>query len=70
MNRKTLDSALDALSLATQTVWDVVKSTLMDAATRIASLVNRKPYPQDRRGPQWQQLELPLSRTPVKRWNR
>lgn len=20
--------------------------------------------------PQWQQLELPLSRTPVKRWNR
>jgi len=21
-------------------------------------------------GPQWQQLELPFSRTPVKRWNR
>jgi len=22
------------------------------------------------RGPQWQQLELPFSRTPVKKWNR
>ncbi|MBK1832103.1 hypothetical protein JIN77_15305 [Verrucomicrobiaceae bacterium R5-34] len=24
----------------------------------------------DDRGPQWQQLELPFSRTPVRKWNR
>lgn len=36
---------------------------------RVMNGHNGRPNAQSFR-PQWQQLELPLSRTPVKRWNR
>jgi len=36
---------------------------------RVLNGHNGRPNAQSFR-PQWQQLELPLSRTPVKRWNR
>ncbi|NWK55098.1 hypothetical protein HW115_05720 [Verrucomicrobiaceae bacterium N1E253] len=36
---------------------------------RVTCKLRRKPY-RPRLTPRWQQLELPLSHTPVQRWNR
>lgn len=40
-----------------------------NAARRASCFLRGQKYI-DHRGPQWQQLELPFSRTPVSRWNR
>ncbi len=60
---------MNKIILTSQAVFDAVKSTLSGAAARVSCLVHGKSYHRDH-GPQWQQLELPFSRTPVKRWNR
>ena len=49
--------------------FDSIKPSACEFVSRLACLIQRKPY-RPARGPRWQQLELPLSRTPVQRWDR
>jgi len=64
MNKIILTShaVLDCLS-------HLLKNTLSFLAGHSPGFLRGKFHEPDR-GPRWQQLELPLSRTPVKRWNR
>lgn len=56
---------MNKLALAARS-FVVLSQTLL----RRASCVIRGEHFDPNPGPQWQQLELPFSRTPVKRWNR
>ncbi|MGB0991655.1 MAG: hypothetical protein ACPG32_04210 [Akkermansiaceae bacterium] len=56
---------MNKLTLAARS-FVVLSQTLL----RRASCVIRGEHFDPNPGPQWQQLELPFSRTPVKRWNR
>lgn len=63
---------MNKLSLAAYAVLDLAKTTACDLFRRTVCLIRREPFRPyvHARGPQWQQLELPFSRTPVTRWNR
>ena len=56
-------------TLALHAAFDLLKNTLHQLVMRGSCYLRRESFPRQR-GPQWQQLELPFSRTPVKRWNR
>ena len=56
---------MNKLTCAASTLVDSFKTVL----SRGSSLLRGEKYDLNT-GPQWQQLELPFSRTPVKKWNR
>ena len=56
---------MNKFTLATHSIIQSVKTL----ACRSYYTLRGQTYRPDR-GPQWQQLELPFTRTPVRRWNR
>ena|GEM_PF-5113458 len=60
---------MNKIILTSHAAFDLLKNILQSLAGRGLYLLQRSPQRPDHR-PQWQQLELPFSRTPVKRWNR
>ncbi|MBT8043786.1 MAG: hypothetical protein KJO79_02445 [Verrucomicrobiae bacterium] len=60
---------MNKFTLTLQAVLDALKTTIGQLFRRLFCLLQRKAYDPNP-GPQWQQLELPFTRTPVKRWNR
>lgn len=67
---------MNKITLTTQAVLHALNATAATATSkfrngvkRVFCLLRGEKYDAVR-GPQWQQLELPFSRTPVTRWNR
>lgn len=59
----------------TDTLWhtyDSIKPATSEWIERVSCFIRRKPYHayRPKLSPRWQQLELPLSHTPVQRWHR
>lgn len=67
MNKIILTShaALDGLSHLLQNTLNFLASHGLGFLGGKLDRIHRRDH-----GPRWQQLELPLSRTPVKRWDR
>ena len=60
---------MNKFTLTARSVVQSAVQSLMIYARRVHCLVKGEAYKPDP-GPQWQQLELPFTRTPVRRWNR
>ena len=65
---------MNTVHMSKSTLYDrpaiqTLKSSLKRLSSRVLSFMRVEKYDANP-GPQWQQLELPFSRTPVKRWNR
>jgi len=64
---------MNKITLTTQAVFHALKATAAtkcrNGAKRATCFLKGEKYTTNR-GPQWQQLELPFSRTPLTRWNR
>ncbi|BDS06817.1 hypothetical protein NT6N_18570 [Oceaniferula spumae] len=60
---------MNKITLNTQAFLHAAKSSSSELIKRVSCFLRRENF-QQHDGPQWQQLELPFTRTPLKKWNR